>query len=367
MYADRPDHPSHEIASDHDYDRPNRPPPETLTEEWTRVFGGIQDQAINDDDCISRLEAALASNAENEHQQRPVVNEKGDTALHMAVRNLRAAVVHHILTIMPSLADVRNADALTPLEYFRKRLDEKRTRLNHGLLTVDISDTFSGFPKKAVQCLNLLTVTEYCDLTSLGPDKIKEAIAATDAQVLATPEFATVRNTLRLRFGCSCGTCIGGFLSPRMCYQLQDCGALAYNMIQDLIEDPVWGSEMLQEYIPSSLLTRLVADKLLFSKFENMLFEMLICFEKGRIPYKHDMRPGPPFAQRDGMLQAAGNLFFQVTKSFDKLIGEGALLWDFSDEIDEQEEQLPECRNDHEFALVSAMCGWERVITTRFN
>lgn len=188
VYADRPNHPSREIASDRDYDRPNRPPRERLTETWIRVFGGIQDQAINNDDCISRLKAALASNPGTEHQQEPAVDEKGNTVLHMAVRNLRAAVTRRILTIMPSLANVRNADALTPLEYFRKRLDEKRTRLTHGHKTVDISDTFNGFPTKAVQCLHLLSATEYCDLTSLGQEKINQAIAATDAQVLATTD-----------------------------------------------------------------------------------------------------------------------------------------------------------------------------------
>lgn len=367
VYADRPDHPSRDIASDRDYDRPDRPPREKLTEAWIHVYEGIQDQAINEDDCISRLKAALASNSATEHQQKPVVNEKGNTVLHMAVRNLRAVVTRHILTIMPSLANVRNADALTPLEYFRKRLDEKRTRLYHGLMTVDVSDSFNGFPTKAVQCLSLLTATECCDLTSLGQDKIQQAIAATDAQVLATPEFAIIRNTLQLRYGCSCGACVGGFLSPRMLYQLKNYGAFAYHLIQDMTEDTFWGGHMFQEHIPSPLFAQLVADNSMSSEFEKMLLRMIVCFEGGRIPNKSDIRPGMAFAQRDAMLEAAGNVLFQVTKSYDKLTGgEDGLLWNDLEDIDEQEEQLPTCRNDHEFALVSAMCGWKRVTTARF-
>lgn len=52
-----------------------------------------------------------------------------------------------------------------------------------------------------------------------------------------------------------------------------------------------------------------------------MLLQVLVCFEKGRIPNKRDIRPGTTFAQRDAMLEAAGNVLFQVTKSYDKLTG----------------------------------------------
>lgn len=124
---------------------------------------------------------------------------------------------------------------------------------------------------------------------------------------------------------------------------------------------------MFQEHIPSPLFAQLVADKSMSSEFEKMLLRMIVCFEGGRIPDKSDIRPGTAFAQRDAMLQAAGNVLFQVTKSYDKLTGgEDGLLWNDLEDIDEQEEQLPTCRNDHEFALVSAMCGWKRVTIARF-
>lgn len=367
VYTDFPDHPSHEVAPDRDYDRPDRPKREMLTSEWIHVFRGIQNQATSDDECISRLTTALASIPSTEYEQNPVVNDNGDTVLHMAVNNLRVAITRHILNTTPFLAEVRNANALTPLEHFRKHLDEKRSKFDNGMMTVDISDHFNGFPMKAVKCLGLLTATEYCDLTKLSPDKISQAIASTNAQVVANSDITIIRTTLRLRFGCSCGNCIGGFLSPRMRYKLENYGALAYRTIRDMTEDKFWGGHMYQEYIPSALFTKLAAERSMSSEFEKMLLQIFACFEQGRIPNERDIKAGATFAERDAMLQAAGNILMQVTKSYDTMAGSAhGLLWNDLKDIDEQEEQLPACRNDHEFALVSAKCGWKRMTTISF-
>lgn len=122
-----------------------------------------------------------------------------------------------------------------------------------------------------------------------------------------------------------------------MPYKLEGYCALTYRTIQDGTEDAFWGGHMFQEYFPSALFMKLIAEKSMSAEFEKMLLQIFVCSEQRRIPNERDIKAGATFAERDAMLQAAGNVLFQDTKSYDKMTGgENGLLWNNLEDTDKQ-------------------------------
>ncbi|KAF7957709.1 hypothetical protein EAE96_003279 [Botrytis aclada] len=105
----------------------------------------------------------------------------------------------------------RNIDGYTPLEALQHKLNIIRTRREHGMMTVVISDKFAGFTSDATSCQFVL-------LTGSMPTNLS------DTQLL-----------LQLKCGCTCGECIGGFLSPRMKLALLFQAETHYDSLNDLI------------------------------------------------------------------------------------------------------------------------------------
>lgn len=130
---------------------------------WSQVFKSIISSDTSDKNCIAWLDAALVFNSP---EALPVVDDKGDTVLHVAVVAFRPRVARRILDVLSMLDNVRNRQALTPLEHLHEylevkwsRCEVKRSRGDEVPKTVVISDRFqrSSFPSEAVECLCLLT------------------------------------------------------------------------------------------------------------------------------------------------------------------------------------------------------------------
>jgi hypothetical protein len=77
------------------------------------------------------------------------------------------------------------------------------------MMTVDISDDFPGFTPEAIECLAVLRA-------------VKDPTPA---------EYA------RLKFGCTCGSCIDGFLSPRMKFALLCQAEHLHDLLNEEIGD----------------------------------------------------------------------------------------------------------------------------------
>jgi hypothetical protein len=97
----------------------------------------------------------------------------------------------------------------TPLEQLESELKTKRTKREHGMIIVDISDNFPGFTAEAIECL----------------------------AVLRAVKDPTPTDYARLKFGCACGSCINGFLSPRMKFALLCQAELLHDLLNEEIED----------------------------------------------------------------------------------------------------------------------------------
>lgn len=102
-------------------------------------------------------------------------------AIHATVRSLRT-------TPSPPFAQANQSTAASDLEAFEAEIDEKRVKLVIFNEVGHRSDDFPGYPDAVVEKLIALH-----NITSPTQDQ-----------------------KMRFKYGCTCGKCIGGLLSPRM-------------------------------------------------------------------------------------------------------------------------------------------------------
>lgn len=325
------------------------------------MFDGLADGFTSDDDCIARLKIAATPLPEvGLRNQQPVLgslDESGDNVLFDAAYHLRIGFVRHILDVMPFLAQARNNTSDTPLEFFRLELEAER---DSGQ-----SDDFEGFPLDCVRCLCLLTGAQYCELepTMDGAERlIDRAIRATVAEDRNDPQLAIIRNTLRFKYGCSCTTCIGGFLSPRMRYCLEDRAMFLHGALQE----PV--TVVFQGILPAELGNELVKHQETRAGLQEMFRQFAKCLQQGLVPLEDNISSGQLPATATKYLQGGGgqvsyiaNCVFQLTYDNDQLTGAGVGKLERVD--NKWHNALPVCRNDHEFGFVSARCGYTRKLS----
>ncbi|OGE52683.1 hypothetical protein PENARI_c009G07760 [Penicillium arizonense] len=150
---------------------------------------------LSDAEC---LEILLEQNRDNESRERlaRMTDDRGNTLLHMAACHFMPNSVMWILNLAIEGWDAkecRNIQGYTPLEALQSKLEERRLGSYHGQRFIFQADQFDGYDEKATACL-----------------------LALNGHTNETPESMN-----RLRFGCSCGSCLGGFLSRRMIESLR--------------------------------------------------------------------------------------------------------------------------------------------------
>ena len=119
-----------------------------------------------------------------------------NNVLHVASSLVKPLSVRWLMeNVDPShnLSSSGNTYGYTPLESLQNELESHRTQQNYMFGTIDMSDHFAGFIPEAVDCLMMLHDTH---------DTI--------------PNNNTNLSRAQLRYGCICGECLGGFISPRM-------------------------------------------------------------------------------------------------------------------------------------------------------
>jgi len=98
----------------------------------------------------------------------------------------------------------------TPLQTLEKKLQRQRTIFEHGLLTIDVSDKFRGYPDEVAK--ELLT--------------LRAINNPTNTQLQCA------------KFGCTCGDCLSGYLSPRMRVLIKT--VCEYENDQDMYDEDMW-------------------------------------------------------------------------------------------------------------------------------
>ncbi|KAL4882714.1 hypothetical protein BJY04DRAFT_38921 [Aspergillus karnatakaensis] len=208
----------------------------------------------------------------------------------------------------------------------------------------DISDRFTGYGDSKVSCLALL---KGINLEKVSKDE-KD----------------------RLKFGCTCGRCIGGFLSPRMQDMLLGHAEFTFDYIYtfgDDLEGECWyrENEDLFDYLPKEVRQRLTTRKDLRTGFCMLWKYIADCLRDARLPteenvllYIREARERPPNTRT--YIQKAGSIASVATMLFEKATQEEE-SGDIFMADSEMDSDLPVCRNDREIGMVSGLCGYERV------
>ncbi|KAF2501208.1 hypothetical protein BU16DRAFT_449914 [Lophium mytilinum] len=343
-FASKPDHACHSLLASDDYDPPSPAyTPDPINEAIRSTIS-----KTGDDECVEHLR--LREVASGDPRWR-AIDDKGNTFLHIAVTACKPKTLKWILqqNSDSDLLDFRNGDGLTPLEVLLELLEVKRTR-GSFFRGKPWSDEFDGFSPAAVECLSLLK--------GITQDIEK----------------------LRLMYGCTCGICIGGFLSPRMSFALLCQAEINHDMLRSSINDfTSTGLEFVQynqddlQFLQPSVRASLARNQPMREGFINFFDHFATCIRSKMLPTEpfvmramQNSNEQPPvsqnFLERGGTIYSIGSVIFKKAMEQDMWAGDGEHWSDFEDDI----RKLPYCRNDHEFAFVSGMCGFKRVSRMRY-
>ncbi|KIW33877.1 uncharacterized protein PV07_00692 [Cladophialophora immunda] len=357
------DHPSHQLASIEDFNPPK--PPSTSLHSLLAPLQQIADpppsplvrilnpQPRESPDFLDVLQNCMQENGSADACWTSK-DKHGNTVLHLTASIFNVACVEWVLKqdFGARLLEMRNNRGETPLELVQFKLERLRTQKVVNQLTIPVSDRFEGHNDDAVRCLVLLKGLE--SVESLGelhdPDALQRIVG-----------------------GCTCGQCLGGFLSPRMSHALLCQAHLGYDMMNgdldqlpglDWVED--WENYL--GYLPSKVLDNLTTNKSMRQGFVNLWLHVGTCLEKGAVPNTSNVldvvrsaREWPPatrnFLQRGGTVESVFLAICREAIKEDKWTGGG----EYQEIIGEEIGNLPECRNDCEFGYVSGMCGYRRI------
>lgn len=380
-WTNSPDHPSRQLGIAQDWIGPDDQIADvSLSGEMEKTLQRLRDPAVEAAECIDELTKAWPEDFEDDQWQ--TTDQDGNTLLHISSISSKPEVVRFVLSKVPNLMVVRNKEGHTALEALQNQLERQRTRRSDGHRSLIISDEFKGFSASSIACLAVLKSTDVFDLSRLSPRVIEFVWSATDEQIRRVPQLdiAGIRKTLRYKYGCTCGQCIGGFLSPRMKFALLCVSELEHDNMYTFVDEtgPDWVTFHYDnlEYLPESVRENLKTNKSMRQGFSNMFSHFAKCLEQGRMPtegevldvYQSHVSEWPPvtrnYLQRGGSVAAVANTIFEKAMERDEWAGDGDHRDIFGEEID----QLAACRNDHEFGFVAGMCGYKRVrpVSSRF-
>ncbi|KAL6229437.1 hypothetical protein BDW75DRAFT_235209 [Aspergillus navahoensis] len=263
------------------------------------------------------------------------VANSGAMLLHLTACKLKPLSTRWLLENVPnsdSWKTARNLDGYTPLETLREDLETMRTQKEVNTRILNLSDHFKGYPDTAVSCLSLLS----------GPDTLRLSDAC-------------------LRYGCTCGECLEGFISARMSSALIFQGETTYNLILEGIDDSsfwVKDNDYLLIHLNHDVRRNLRTNKSFRKGFANIFQIAVECLKANRVPTAESLEwccnnrsewPSDTknYLRRSGTVmgcRAVLRYMFDAVKEEDEKAGNG--------------EYLPTCRNDHEFEFVGRACGY---------
>ncbi|KAL4745592.1 hypothetical protein BDW72DRAFT_186441 [Aspergillus terricola var. indicus] len=267
------------------------------------------------------------------------------TLLHLTACELKPLSTQWLLESVPNAESwkmARDINGYTPVEALQENLETMRTQKELGSRVLSLSDHFRGYPDSAVSCLSLLSRPDTLGL-----------------------------NDKCLRYGCTCGECLEGFLSARMSKTLIFHGETMYDLIQDEIDDGgfwVKYNDYVLVHLEPDVRKNLKTNKSLRKGFVNIFRIVVECLEAKRVPTAENLEwccnnrsEWPPdtknYLRRAGTQMgcyAVLRYMFDAAKEQDEKAGDGECQLI----LEEEWSVLPTCRNDHEFEFVARTCGY---------
>ncbi|KAK3376954.1 hypothetical protein B0T24DRAFT_233275 [Lasiosphaeria ovina] len=322
-YAPDAGHASHHLPPWQDHNPSTAPAPAPSPPPAAMLFHHIADEANTPDQTLATiLQQTLPANPG--HPLWTATDADGNTLLHSAARFTRPQAARYLLSRKPNLAHSRNARDHTPAQALTRRLDLARTRQQqhgNGNRYTIVSDTFRGFPPAAVDTLAAL---EGLNLNGGG-----------------ISGYARARQQ-QLTFGCTCRCCAGGFLSPRTRYALRRA------------------AQSLGSVSPEARARYgMFAVCLLAGDEQPPAVAVVVVPTVGNVGQCAGIAGGipvPPVLLDLPVLMSSGRRVVRAARDADEWAGDGSLV--ALPECRARLAALRECRNDHEFAVVSALCGY---------
>lgn len=222
-------------------------------------------------------------------------------------------MVHDIMSVMPELAEERNRQGFIPLEALQRQLHLVRIWPSMKPGVGLIPSRFLGLTQRAMQCIARLS----------GPTPYRD---------LAPIELA------RLKYGCTCGACDGGFLSPKMRAALK-LHAKDFEIYTD--------GEWLEDYYGNK------EEPIIRLFFVRIAGVIATCLE--------DDDKIPDVATVQAEWARDGGERYGDTERHIRHVG-AKIIRNVSEFTPSPEAaaggEVGGCRNDYEFALVSEVCGY---------
>lgn len=332
-----PTHPSHALdaSSDHRRLMVSRPkkmsPGQQIPYNEAMVTGG-------DESTLAALQVRLELQPQID-QSWLATDESGGNLMHMLAETGKPSSLQWLMK-MPfanRLRQQRNLEGEMPLETLEANAENLRIKREFGMMPRAWSDNFVGHAAQQVACMTMLR-----DLSNPS-----ETVLA------------------QLTYGCTCGECIAGFLSPRLAFALICQGEVMHDtLLYEASNGNIWldANDHCLEYVHPSIQQNMRTNKSLRIGFCNFVGYVAEVLNTKRPPTVAELiakseGEWPPhtrnFLQRGGTPMSAVLLCFDLAMDQDIYLGDGHHQEVFGDDI----EELPECRNDREFVFARKRLG----------
>jgi hypothetical protein len=294
--------------------------------------------ALEDETAVKRLQTMFDTKKVDDSLWQ-YLDKTGNTLLHLVAVQSMPRCLDWILERQNDLATKRNGRGETPFEALQSHLESTRT--SHTVCTpMESFEDFFGSSDASVCCL----------------------------LQLAKVFIPSLHERSRFKYGCSCGECRSGFLSPRMSLALEwHASRWACFLRDDISDGERWARLNVANliYTPHELQRELAKRRAMREGFAAVAGFIAACLRWHIIPTENNIRKviytsqeWPPICQdyllRGGTVSAVACIIFREATENDSLAGHSL----FQDENEEAIAQLPVCRNDHEFGFALSMCGY---------
>ncbi|KAG6995782.1 hypothetical protein G7Y79_00042g078870 [Physcia stellaris] len=325
--ATDPNHNARGLSAVEDYRRPYnlRRHPFQAGQTWPC------DQAIfeaDDDSTLSLLKARQESTPATDPLWLSV-DGHGNTILHIVSITRRALTLTWLLQqpFANTLLTIRNLEGSTALEHLQSSLE------NYRRAKEMFTDDFDGFTPNEVKCLTLLS-----GIAKPSSDQF-----------------------LRLKYGCTCGACLAGFISPRLSHALETQAYLARDMMKDHLIDTsgsewvsCWSDNLM--HIAPEVRRRLRTNKAFRRSFMTIVGYVAELLQSKIIPTQsqlQDLAKSEKLSHLENFLNRGGNVSSAVLACFDRVLDEDVYIGngEHQEAFEEDLKALPACRNDREFVF----------------
>ncbi|PGH09241.1 hypothetical protein AJ80_07718 [Polytolypa hystricis UAMH7299] len=260
---------------------------------------------------------------------------RGRTLVHATAVNSKPNSLRFLLRLAACqpLLQVRDDDGNTPEEALVERLERCRMRRDVG------TDLFDGRSIESIKCLAILR----------GGN-------------------VDAHSHQQLKFGCTCNQCVNGFISPRMRLTLIRVALTSFAALTVAIGHSGWVNvheSTFLKFVGSQVRRSMHRDVNMRRGFSRLFWHIRWSLERKRPPTPRNLHqtiraePLPSFARY--YLAKGGKLEWVAMALLDRALNVDECAGTPEDNTVALYSNEPRCRNDHEYSLVSRMCGYKHV------